>query len=522
MSGNRFPWLTALFAASLFWSFSASAQVSVIEEAEPNNPCMDAQFVDSVPLPFSISGRLDSTETEPDVDFFRIFGAAGQYVTFTLEGAATSMGTLRDPFLGYFDTTCRLIAVSDDYGSGSNSRLSIRLTESGEYVLGATQCCDYEFLGGGTGSYVLNVFESDLIEQISGRVVDADTLEPLAGDGWVNVVLHACSDEWCGRYDGVKNQRPASDGTFLFKSDYSGDPLEAGTYLLSISASGYESHTEIFELNEGEPLDLGDLLLTRIETIGSVSGRLVDAREGWPLPGNAPTSAFVVLEKWANSVWNPQLSWETYSDEQGMFFIDGTGWRVRPGVFRVLAVAQNYYPLATEAFDLGIQESIDLGDLALMPLPIEFGEVSGCEVLPLGDVCDFSVKIHNRGIGGYRGAAWSMVRYSMYRAPLNPYSITTNRFQIGRRGAHNPRPVRVNLVEDEWTTLEFRLVIPEWVPKNTSVCVTATVGRYPYPQFDNVGERGLFCAETQPDGSLSRLSSEESRHLLRELNPLRD
>jgi len=516
MGGNRSLWLTALFAVSLFCSSSALAQLSVIEEVEPNNPCMDAQVLDGVPLPFSISGSLDSTETEPDVDFFRVSGAAGQYVSITLEGAATGMGTLGDPFLGFFNADCQLIAVSDDYGGTVNSRLSVQLPDGGDYILGATQCCDSEFLGGGTGSYVLNVYEVPGIEQISGRVVDADTLVPLPGDSppYAFVWLISWNEFWNIWID---NQPTAPDGTFAFTSNSIGDPLEAGTYLLYISAQGYEStYTETFEVNEGESLELGDLLLNPIELIGSVSGRLVDARQGWPLPGNSPPYAFAVLERQEEWGWYPVVG-NIYSDEQGMFFIDGVTYGVGPGNFRVMVYADDYYPLATEAFELGNKESADLGDLPVMPLPIAFSDVTGCEVLLTGEACDFSVKVHNRGMGRYRGEAWSIVGYTPQTFPNRGST-----FQIGRTGVRNPNPVRINLAEDGWTTLKFRLEIPEFVQADSWICVFANVGRDPRPQFNAAGDRMLFCATTQTDGSLSRLSSKESRHLLRESNSRRE
>jgi len=517
MSGNQFPWLAVLFAVSLFPSSSAFAQVSLIEEAEPNDPCVDAQVVDGVPLPISISGSLDSTDSEPDVDFFRIKGVPGQYVSITLEGAATGMGTVGDALLGYFDATCRLIAIGSDDGVSSNSRLSVQLPESGEYVLGATQCCDPEFLGGGTGSYVLNVSEVRWAERIAGRVIDAKSLEPLAGDGppFAGATLWRVIGD--GAYAEANNQATASDGTFMFTSDHNGLPLEVGTYAIQLWARAYENAlTEPFEVDEGEALDLGDLLLSPLELIGSVSGRLVDDQRGWPLPGSSPPHAVVSLERWEK--WNFfTIVGGIYADEQGMFLIDGISHLVNPGVFRVSVYADDYYPLKTEAFELGNKESIDLGEIAVTPVPITVSDVSGCEVLPIGDVCDFSLKIRNRGPSSYRGEAWSIVQYSP------PYSLDlTNLFQVGRAGAHNPRPVRINLEEGEWTTLEFRLRTPDFVPEGTLLCVSANVGRYPYPQFDAVGDRMLFCAVTQPEGSMSQLSDKEFRRLLLELNARRE
>ena len=71
-----------------------------ISEYEPNHPCGNAQTIGEAPLPFSIVGSLDSTESDPDVDFFRVDGVSGQYLDIRLEGASTGMGDLGDPYLG--------------------------------------------------------------------------------------------------------------------------------------------------------------------------------------------------------------------------------------------------------------------------------------------------------------------------------------------------------------------------------------------------------------------------------------
>jgi len=502
-----FPLLLSVSIGIYFGSLFAQDQ---IDEQEPNHPCEQAQVLGEAPLPFFIPGSLDSTESEPDVDFYRINGQPGQLVTITLEGQATGMGTLSDPYLGFFDESCQLQAINDDDGSTLNSRLMMTVPESGEYVLGASQCCDYWFTGGGIGSYTLSVFEPALIQYISGRVIDADTLNPLPGDTYpyASVSLYRCNDDVCNQW--VNSLATAPDGTFMFTNDYMGLPLTAGTYVVNVSAQWYEwSWFGGFEVLEDEAAEIGDLALVPMAMIGFITGRLVDALHDTPLPGNAPPYAMVDIERCEE--------WGCYAvagglptDDQGYFYVDGRTYGLSPGTYRVLARADDYYPLASDPFTLGDKESADLQDLPMMPLPIGFGDIVGCDVLPMGSVCKFSVGITNRGVGRYRGEAWAIVQYY---SQTFPNRMTW--FQIGRKGAENPNPIRVNLGEDKWMNLSFSLEIPESVPEGTVLCVSANIGRDPDPQFDASGDRLLFCAITQQDNELIRLSHKDSKRLLR-------
>jgi hypothetical protein len=125
-------------------------------EQEPNHPCPAAQAFGAVSLPFAVDGSLDSTPDSPDLDFLSFTGTPGAAVRVDLEGAATGSGTLPDPYLGFFDSTCQLVAANDDYQS-LNSRLLLTVPADGIFILGATQCCDSEFLGGGLGTYRMTI-----------------------------------------------------------------------------------------------------------------------------------------------------------------------------------------------------------------------------------------------------------------------------------------------------------------------------------------------------------------------------
>jgi hypothetical protein len=499
-----------LLSASIGVYFSSLSAQDQIDEQEPNHPCEQAQFVGEAPLPFFIPGSLDSTEQDPDVDFYRITGLPGQLVSITLEGQATGMGTLSDPYLGFFDESCQLQAINDDDGSTLNSKLVVTLPDSGEYVIGVSQCCDYLFTGGGIGTYTLTVFEPVLIQYIAGRVVDSDTLSPLPGDSYpyAGVSLHRCNDFDCNQW--VNSQATAPDGTFMFTNDYMGMPLTAGIYVVNVFAQWYEmGWFEPFEVLQGEAADLGDLPLVPMAMIGSITGRMVDALHNTPLPGSTPPFTMVDIERCEE--------WGCYAvigglqtDDQGYFYVDGETYGLSPGTYRVMARADDYYPLASDPFTLDDKESIDLQDLPMMPLPIGFGEIVGCDVLPMGGVCKFSVAITNRGEGRYHGQSWAIVQYFSQTFPNQ-----MNWFQVGRAGAKNPNPLRVNLGEDKWMNLGFSLEIPQFVPEGTALCVSVNVGRDPYPQFDASGDRLLFCATTQQNNELVRLSYKDSKRLLR-------
>jgi hypothetical protein len=229
-------------------------------EEEPNHPCPSAQNFGAIALPFTLDGSLDSTPESLDVDFFRFTGTPGSVVKVDLEGQATGKGTLGDPFLGFFDAGCNLIALNDDFRS-LNSRLVLTIPVDGVFILGVTFCCDYGFLGGGVGTYQLTITPIIAIGSISGRVVDAVTGDPLPGgtDPFAFVQLLHCEDFGCFEV----NAQPAdTEGRFQFNRDFSGQPLEVGTYQVVAFANQYQrGQTDPFGVAEGEDRDVGDVPL---------------------------------------------------------------------------------------------------------------------------------------------------------------------------------------------------------------------------------------------------------------------
>jgi len=248
-----------LFAALLNDVPVAGAQET---EAEPNQPCSQAQNLGAIPLPFTVSGSLDATAAGGDVDFFKFVGTPGALVRIDMEGATTANGTLTDPHLGAFDSSCNLIIANDDF-QGLNSRITTAIPGDGVLILAATSCCDSGFNGGfSSGTYRLSVNPLAAIRSISGRTVDAVTGQPLPGTAtapFAQVRLLRC--ETAGCLD-VAWQPVGSDGRFQFNRDMFGQLLSAGSYEIIATAQEYQAaQTDPVQISDGEDRNLGDIAL---------------------------------------------------------------------------------------------------------------------------------------------------------------------------------------------------------------------------------------------------------------------
>ena len=479
-------------------------------ELEPNNPCPAAQYFGFVDHPFSVSGSLDPNENGLDIDFFRFTGILGDFVRADLQGATTGVGTLGDPLIGVLDSDCNFIATSDDDGTfGADSRLFFAVPDNGEYIIAATAFPDFSFTGFGEGSYLLTLSTPQLIDSVSGRLVDARDGTPLSGDSptyaWVQ--LYRCTDGFCVEH--VGHQQVDQDGNFNFDSDNLGPALVTGSFQIQAWANGYEYLIgEPFDMFENQALDLGDIAMMPPELIGQVSGRLIDALDGSPMNGAGPPWATVTLERCDEDGCVSLSGLQT--DELGNFQFDGAVYQHPPGTYRVTATAEGYQQITTAPFDLAESESIDLGEIGLLPDQIEYGEVTACETLRAGGMCEYGIELRNRGPGRFRGQVWSMVDFYSSVPP------NSSRFQVGKMGTTNPMPERVNLGVGQSVKIQFQLNVPRDVPDGSTVCAYAAVGVNPNPQFHSEGERFLFCGGTQAR-KFKLLSEKEARRHLRKL-----
>ena len=238
----------------------ASITASTGSELEPNNSCQSAQDLSAAQYPFVLDGALDSSQS-PDVDYYRFTGTPGSLVAIDLEGWATGKGTLFDPYLGYFDSNCDLLATNDD-SSSLNSRLEVTVPSDGVFVMAATQCCDSGFFGGGNGSYQLTVSPVQTIGSITGVITDAVSGLPLRGDAVPFASVQLLQSTQFG-WNYVNSQLAGADGRFNFSSDSNGAPLRVGDYAVIAHADQYQTYqTQSFSVGEGENHDLGSVPLT--------------------------------------------------------------------------------------------------------------------------------------------------------------------------------------------------------------------------------------------------------------------
>ena len=112
------------------------------------------------PSTTATTGRVDvgasatgNISTSGDTDFFRVELEAGKEYQFDLEGAATTRGTLSDPYLGLYDGSVSLIATNDDIDSNTNpnSQIVYTATATGAHYLAASG------RSGSMGTYTLSV-----------------------------------------------------------------------------------------------------------------------------------------------------------------------------------------------------------------------------------------------------------------------------------------------------------------------------------------------------------------------------
>jgi hypothetical protein len=235
-------------------------------EAEPNNSCATAQNVGAVPPTLVVDGNLDST-LEPDIDYFRFSGTPGAPIVIDYEGQPTGRGTLENPLLALFDSSCNLLALTDDSDT-ANSRLETSIPADGVLVIGATASPDFGLAGGGNGSYQLTVTPVPLIGSIRGRITN-NAGTPLRGDAepFAVVYLLRCNDFGCGF---VNSQPTDSEGRFLFERDSSGTLLRTDNYQVAATANQYlEGHVETFTVGEAQDYDVGDLALESFPVVFS-------------------------------------------------------------------------------------------------------------------------------------------------------------------------------------------------------------------------------------------------------------
>jgi hypothetical protein len=166
------------------------------------------------------AGRI---EVSHDIDWFRIDLQAGRLYRIDLEGAATAVGTLPDPFLGLHDAAGRMLALDNDFGTGSNAQLTFRPAVTDTYFVSAASNYPTD-----TGTYRLSAVDQTTV-----------TITPVA----------ASVAEGAGTLTFTVNRLAASSAETMYVSTWQGQGFaNQGDYLPKLNeplsfAAGQASQT---------------------------------------------------------------------------------------------------------------------------------------------------------------------------------------------------------------------------------------------------------------------------------------
>jgi hypothetical protein len=233
--------------------------------------------------------------------------------------------------------------------------------------------------------------------------------------------------------------------------------------------------------------------------VPAITGRLVDAVSGDPLPGNLPPYPWVELILCRIDGCIQTVSSQA-PNEDGVFRFetDSYGNPLSPLTYVVRAWAGEYSPAETEPFPTFSAEISDLGDLALEPPPFVFSQIKACsDLVKSGGRCTYSVDVRNNTRSAVHGLGWSMVN-TWGGTSLLGYSL----FQ-----ADSPRNLRI--AARSAGTLRFRFDVPSGVADGTVMCADAWFSDKATEYFGTLRSQPLFCVMKQA-GVMKVLDSKEA------------
>lgn len=475
-------------------------------EAEPNSSCLSAQDLGAAALPVTVSGSLDTPPSTPDVDFYRFAGTPGELIVIDQAGSASGAGTLADPFVGVYSSSCSRIAYADNDPTGGNwldARLEVQVPADGVFVVAASGAYDWDFSGQGegSGSYTLTVRRVPVAEAIGGRLVDAETGAPVAG---ASIDIVRCVEGFCSWTSGTTYT--GEDGTFRF--DKAGgtvwDPvLRAGEYKIVVyPPQGYQSlPAPHFEVAEGQDLHVGDLALSPLEIVGSIRGRLVDAQTGAPVVAGPVLYASVELQACPSAGSCYTVS-NLAVDAQGRFaFQSGDFGPILAGTYRFVGHADQYYVTESEPFEVADEQHFDFGDFAVKSFPVRLTLERGCGPIPsAGGECRFTAGIVNGTANRLEADSWTLVR-----AVGSSFPGEVTQFQAGGRKT-------VKVAPGGKVALQHSFTVPAALPDGTTICARVYTAEKKNP-FAAIGIHDVFCLRKGEQG-FAPLSEDDRREVL--------
>jgi 5-hydroxyisourate hydrolase-like protein (transthyretin family) len=340
--------------------------------------------------------------------------------------------------------------------------------------------------------------------QIDGRVVDSQTGAPLGG---AQLSLQRCADFQCAPIGLIAS---GADGAFSFSEAAIGVPITEGSYSLTIAAPAYDtSRVSPIDLAAGQGASLGDLALAPTQQIGSVSGRLVDAVTRQPLSG--PSSGFGTLSLLRCDTFGcfETVNLATINADGSFRFAPpraGLNGVWRPGSFAVSYFVDQHIPAQTPAFKVAKDQDLDLGDIAVQPLPITLASGPACGAIPAnGGACRYSLSVTNNQARTADLRVWSVVF---------TYSPSSEASAFQPEGAK-----KIRLRPGQSRTVNFSLDVPKGVEAATPICTSFYVADdtkafYFAPSNQAFG----FCVMKDAGGAFRQVQGDELRQLQQRMN----
>ena len=473
---------TLLTASALMLGVSLTAASGAwAQEVEPNNTCAAPQNLSASALPFALQGSLDTPPGTPDIDYYRFTAAPGSLIQIRLDGAPTGGGTLADPYLAVFNTSCSLLAYNDDW-NGMSSGLDFTVPAGGTFVVAATSYGDWSFTGtgGSAGTYRLSLQAQAVARAVGGRLVDLETGAPLVD---ISVGLVRCDATGTDCHNFIGWARTDAQGAFRFENGswslYS--PLLAGSYEISVSTPGYVAQRVPVTLVDGQDLDVGTISVEPYPTAGSISGRLVDEVSGQPLSGATAPWARVDLIHcpfWGCYTWRYG---QTVGTDGTFRFTGFPNYLLPPGDFFLVAYADQYQETQSQTFHVEDDQHYDSGDVRVKSNPARVTLVQSCGAIPAeGGTCRFTMRVTNGATTRMEGESWAMVQGNDIGS-----SVQETTFSVGS-------PRALSLAPGGSVDLALSFEVPGEVSNGATVCVKGFASQRPH-KFNTLGGHDLFC-----------------------------
>jgi len=467
----------------LAWAMAGGAGAwAQTVEVEPNHPCAAAQNVAAPDGALILTGRRDGG----DVDFFRLSGPPGALLVADLQGAGAGAGTLGDGVLGAFSADCAsLLDVDDDSGVGFDPRLVVRIPPSGSLVLAASSFSDFDFDGdgGSTGTYRLRTSAVQVTGELSGRLMDQETGQPVR---FADLVLTQCAGDTCS-FPSTSASTDA-DGRFRIHSD-SFFLMFGGLYELSAFHPSYQQTSRLIEIHGKTDMDIGDISLAPLPALSSIRGRLVDLATGQPLRGDAPPFAQVQLHfcDAGSGSFCGFVSSRT-PDADGSFLFTGHEFDpLEEGTYRIVLNADQYVRDLGDTFTAADGQDLDLGDVPARSFPVRVAEVESCGTIPAGGGrCRFTVGVSNGQATALQARGWIAVS-----------SFFTGSF--GGSSWFQLTPRLIDLPPGGSTVLPFTLDVPGTVPNGALFCGSFYAAAKDRP-LEPFAVSHLFCIQKSFSG----------------------